>query len=129
MLQSGTNYSAESTKVLRIKCAILSDTTHWYASGLSFETEPKIIEKNYILITCSTMHARNVLSLIKYNFYFMCYFFQRADSHKTTTLHKVFPCGDHYSAESTEAMQIKYLAQRFNVLALPRIGSELKIEE
>ena len=36
-----------------------------------------------------------------------------------TILHEIFPNGTHFTAESTEAMLIKYLAQGNNIL-LPR---------
>ena len=48
-----------------------------------------------------------------------CYFLQRAHSIEQAPLTMVMPSGTHFTADSTEAMQIKSLAQGHDKLTLP----------
>ena len=50
---------------------------------------------------------------------FKCYFLRIAHSIEQTPFMRVFPPGTHLSAESTEAMRIKCLAQGHNKLMQP----------
>ena len=58
------------------------------------------IKSNFILI---------IISVI-----FKCYSFEKPIA--LNTLHEVVPAGTHFTAESTEAMRIKCLAQRHNIV-------------
>ena len=51
---------------------------------------------------------------------FKCDFLWKADCTNQILFMMVFPSGTHFSAESTEAMQIKCFAQEFNVPMQPR---------
>ena len=50
-----------------------------------------------------------------------CNFVQMAHCHEQTLFTRVFPPGTHLSPESTEAMQIKCLAQGHNILMQPGV--------
>ena len=65
--------------------------------------------------------------LIKYSLIFKCYFLRRAHGTKQTPFMMVFPSGTHLSAELTEAMQIKCLAQGHNALMQPRIELSIAV--
>ena len=50
---------------------------------------------------------------------FRCYFFRNAHSTEQISFMSVFLSGTHFTAESTEAIQIKCLAQGHNLLMQP----------
>ena len=64
-----------------------------------------------------TMHITNVIQ--KKVFIFTCNFLRKACSTEQTPVTLVFPFGTQFTAESTEAMRIKCLAQGHNIPMQP----------
>ena len=58
-----------------------------------------------------SFHAKAKMKLI-----FKCYFLRRSHSTEQTPFTRVIPSGYHFTAESTEAMRNKCLAQGHNIV-------------
>ena len=56
---------------------------------------------------------------------FRCYFPRKAHSTEQIPFMRVFPSGTHHTAETTEAMRIKCLAQGHITLMLPGLNRRL----
>ena len=58
---------------------------------------------------------------------FECCFHRRDHSAEQTHFTRVFPSDTHFTAESTEAMRIKYLAHSHNILIKPRFKPSIAV--
>ena len=59
------------------------------------------------------------MALLKNALTSKCYFLRNTHRTEQTSFTRVFPSGIHFTAESTEAMQIKRLAQGNSISMLP----------
>ena len=71
--------------------------------------------------------SSETLLLVSIALMFQCCFLQRARNTEQTACPRVFLTGAHYSAESTEARQIKCLALGHDILMQPRIGPSISV--
>ena len=76
----------------------------------------------YLLLTID-----NIDSIIKNAWISKCYFLRRAHSTEKTSFTKVFQPGPHLTAESTEAIQMKCLAQGHIILMQTRFGPSIPV--
>ena len=61
-------------------------------------------------------HSQTILTFGQNALLFKCYFFQKANGTEQIHLTREFPSGTHFTAESTEAMHLKCIAQGHNIM-------------
>ena len=58
---------------------------------------------------------------------YKCFLLRKAHSTEQTPFTKVFPSSTHFTAEATEAVRIKCLAQEYNILIQPGLEPSMSI--